>query len=91
MKTSNMYHCLVRKGKPSENEGQAKALRQELGKQRATVLEGSFGNEKNHYGLTKVKARLEETEVIWILFGVWTANAMKIKRRKQSNLQSQAA
>jgi hypothetical protein len=91
MKTNNMHHCLVRKGKPSQYEEQAQLLRQELGKQRATVLEGSFGNEKNHYGLTKVKARLEETEVIWILFGVWTANAIKIKRRKHNKTQPQAA
>ena len=91
MKTNNMYHCLVRKGKPSQYEKQAQLLRRELGKQRATVLEGSFGNEKNHYGLTKVKARLKETEVIWILFGVWTANAVKIKRRKYKKSQSQAA
>jgi hypothetical protein len=78
---NKIYTCLPRKGKPSKHEKQAKGLRKELGKQRATVLEGSFGNEKNHYGLRKVKARTEPTEVIWILFGIMTANAVKISKR----------
>jgi len=76
-----IYTCLPRKGKPSRHEHQMKKLRKELGKQRATVLEGSFGNEKNHYGLKKVKARNEATEVIWIVFGIMTANAVKISKK----------
>lgn len=78
-----IYTCLPRKGRPSKHEHQTKKLRKELGKQRATVLEGSFGNEKNHYGLRKVKARNEATEVVWVLFGIMTANAVKISKRKQ--------
>ena len=31
--------------------------RSELGKARSTELEGSYGNDKNHYGLRKIKAR----------------------------------
>ncbi len=81
---NEIYTCLPRKGKASKLEGQAKKLRKELGKQRATVLEGSFGNEKNHYTLRKVKARYQETEIIWILFGVMTANAVKISKKKQA-------
>ncbi len=76
-----IHTCLPRKGKPSKNEQQSKKLRKELGKQRATVLEGSFGNEKNHYGLRKIKARTEPTEVMWILFGIMTANAVKISKK----------
>jgi hypothetical protein len=79
-----IYTCLPRKGKPSKHEKQIKKLRKELGIQRATVLEGSFGNEKNHYGLKKVKARTEKTEIIWILFGIMTANAVKITKKKQA-------
>ena len=81
MKKQGICHSLVRKGKPSKNEAQEKLLRSELGKERATVLEGSFGNEKNHYGLNKVKARTEATEIIWILFGVMCANAVKISKK----------
>lgn len=57
-------------------------MRSLLGKQRATVLEGSYGNDKNHYGLRKVKARNEKTEILWIFFGMMTANAVKVAKRK---------
>lgn len=83
MKQQDIYHSLVRKGRPSQNEAQEKLLRSELGKERATVLEGSFGNEKNHYGLNKVKARTEATEIIWILFGVMCANAVRISKKNK--------
>lgn len=73
--------CFKKKGRESKNEDQKKKLRKEIGKARSTQLEGSFGNEKNHYLLSKVKARLEETEIAWILFGIHTANAVKIGRR----------
>lgn len=85
---NGIYTCLPRKGKASKQEGQVRKLRQELGRQRATVLEGSFGNEKNHYGLRKVKARTQETEIVWILFGVMTANAVKISKRKPKLVQA---
>lgn len=51
---------------------------------RSTVLEGSYGNDKNHYGLRKIKARNECTEVAWIFFGMMTANAVKIAKRRQA-------
>jgi IS5 family transposase len=82
MKAKKIFHSLVRKGRASKYEHQEKLLRSQLGKERSTVLEGSFGNEKNHYGLNKVKARTEPTERIWILFGIMTANAVKISKRK---------
>jgi len=46
-----------------------------------TVLEGSFGNEKNHYLLNKIKARTQPTEVAWIFFGMLAANASIISNR----------
>lgn len=64
-----------------EKRQQEDKMRQQLGKARATILEGSFGNEKNHYGLQKVKARNEKTEIIWIFFGIMTANAVKLSKR----------
>jgi hypothetical protein len=54
---------------------------------RATRLEGSFGNEKNHYLLRKVKARTKETEIAWIFFGVHCANAVKIAKARQQKEQ----
>ena len=61
--------------------GTGKATTQEIGKQRATVLEGSFGNEKNHYLLQKVKAANQANEIIWIFFGIMTCNAVQIAKR----------
>jgi hypothetical protein len=34
-------------------------MRSLIAKERSMVLEGSFGNDKNHYGLEKIKARTE--------------------------------
>ena len=56
-------------------------MRAELNRNRSTVLEGSFGNEKNHYELAKVNARNEYTEKCWIFFGILAANASIISQR----------
>ena len=50
-------------------------------KERASRLEGSFGNEKEHYHLKKIKARTKQTEILWIFFGIHTANALQIGYR----------
>ena len=72
----------VPKGKQKhEYLEQAKAMRSLLNKERSTVLEGSFGNEKNHYLLQKVKARNKNTEICWIFFGIMTANSSIIAKR----------
>jgi hypothetical protein len=73
--------CFVRKGRKGEYANQADIMRRELGKQRGTVLEGSFGNEKNHYLLDKIRARNQKTEILWIFFGIMTANAVLIGKR----------
>jgi uncharacterized pyridoxal phosphate-containing UPF0001 family protein len=67
-------------------------LRSILGKIRSTHLEGSFGNEKQHYLLDKIKARTQQTEIAWIFFGMLSSNAVKIaKRRSRSTSLSKAA
>ncbi len=83
--------CFVRKGRKGENAHQEDIMRRELGKQRGTVLEGSFGNEKNHYLLDKIKARNQKTEVLWIFFGIMTANAMLIGKRMALSKNSRKA
>ena len=47
----------VRKGKDAKDEQLRKVLRSELSKERATRLEGSFGTQKLHYSLARIKAR----------------------------------
>lgn len=80
--TSNEIHTdFVRKGKAGKNEDQRLILAKQIKKERASRLEGSFGNEKEHYHLKKIKARTKKTEILWIFFGVHTANALEIGRR----------
>ena len=66
----------VRKGRAAKDEPLRKVLRSELSKQRATRLEGSFGTQKQHYSLARIKARNRKTEILWIFFGIHTANAV---------------
>ena len=81
----------VPKGKQKEAEiEQHKVMRAALNKQRGSVLEGSFGNEKNHYSLQKVKAKNAITEKCWIFFGIFTANASIITNRMQAALKKAA-
>lgn len=53
-------------------------LRSELSKERATRLEGSFWTQKQHYSLSRIKARNRKTEILWIFFGIHTANAVQM-------------
>ena len=75
----------VRKGRAAKDEPLRKVLRSELSKERATRLEGSFGTQKQHYSLSRIKARNRKTEILWIFFGIHTANAIlmidKIRNR----------
>ena len=79
----------VRKGRAARDESLRKVLRSELSKERATRLEGSFGTQKQHYSLSRIKARNRKTEILWIFFGIHTANAIlmieKIRRGHQTS------
>ena len=89
---NNIVTNFIPKGKQKlQDAAAAKTMRAELNKQRGTVLEGSFGNEKNHYLLGKVNARNEHTEKCWIFFGMLTSNAVNISRRIQTIGQARAA
>ena len=75
----------VRKGRAAKDEPLKKVLRSELSKERAIRLEGSFGTQKQHYSLSRIKVRNMKTEILWIFFGIYTANAVlmidKIRKR----------
>jgi hypothetical protein len=80
----NIQTNFVPKGKQkTEYVEQSDQMRAILNKNRSTVLEGSFGNEKNHYMLNKSKARTEHTEIAWIFFGMMTCNASIIAKRME--------
>lgn len=68
----------TRKGKAGKYEGQRKIMCSELNRERATRMEGSFGTEKEYYGLQKIKARTKQNEILCIFFGVHTANAVRM-------------
>jgi len=70
-----------RKGRAGKHEEHRQIISRELRKERTIRMEGSFGTEKEHYGLQKIKARTENNEILWIFFGVHTANAVRIAKR----------
>ena len=79
-----VQNCFVPKGRqPADPVAgkQKRQLRQIIAKHRATRLEGSFGNKKNHYLLGRIKAKHQFTEMAWIFFGNLTANAVKLSKR----------
>jgi hypothetical protein len=80
-----IYNNFKRKGKAGKYELQRKTMASELRKERATRMEGSFGTEKEHYGLQRIKARTKQNEILWIFFGVHMANAVRIAKRLSQN------
>lgn len=84
----NIKTNFVPKGKPGPLENQRHQMQSILSKERATRLEGSFGTEKDHYGLSKIKAKTAQNEILCIFFGIHTANAVDIGRRMSRELKS---
>ena len=88
---NNITTSFMRKGKPGKHEQQRQKIQRILSKERATRMEGSFGTEKQHYSLDRIKARIKPTEILWVFFGVHTANAKRIATKRQEKLSSQKA
>ena len=59
-----------------------------LNRERSTRLEGSFGSQKEHYGLRKIKAKTAPTQILWMFFGVMTANAVTVAKRRRSQKET---
>lgn len=75
-----VFTCFPRKGYQIDTRAE-KQLRSAIANQRATVMEGSFGAHKISYGLDKVKAKSMQNEMVWVFFGIMTANAVKMSKR----------
>lgn len=58
-----------------------------LNKKRSTHLEGSSGTEKEHYGIKRIRARSPETQNVWLSFGIFTANAVRMAKRVANQLK----
>lgn len=91
-KKNNIATNFIPKGKQKlQHIEQAAVLRKTLNMARATILEGSFGNEKQHYLLQKIAARNQTTETCWIFFGIFTSNAVRMAERMASMQQHSRA
>ena len=82
----------VKRGRPfGEKKKEKDLVRKELARVRATAMEGSFGTQKEHYGLKRVKARTKKTEILYIFFGIHTANVVQLADRIEKRAKLAAA
>ena len=80
--TSNGIHTsFVQKGKRAKEKREKDFVREDLARVRATTMEGSFGTQKEHYSMRRIKARMKMTEILYIFFGIHTANAVELSGR----------
>ena len=84
-KDNHIETSFTQKGKAGTNEV-TNATKRELARVRATAMEGSFGTQKEHYGLRKIAARIKSTEIMLIFFGIHTANVVNLARRESIRL-----
>ena len=81
----------VKRGRPSAEKNEKDFVRQELARVRATVMEGSFGTQKEHYAMRRIKARKKKTEILYIFFGIHTANVVHLAERLAEQQETKAA
>jgi len=89
--TNGIRTDFKRKGKATKHEKQRRKMASAITKERASRLEGSFGKDKEHYYLKRIRARTKPTEILWIFFGLHTGNALEIGRRMAKVNQVEAA
>ena len=98
--TENRDYCkanviqtsFVKRGRPfGEKKKEKDLVRKELARERATAMEGSFGTQKEHYDLRRVKARTKRTEILYIFFGIHTANVVQLANRIEQMARLTAA
>lgn len=82
----------VKIGRPfCEKKKEKDLVRKELARVMATAMEGSFGIQKEHYGLWRVKARTKRTEILYIFFDIHTANVVQLANRIEQRARLAAA
>ena len=91
-KENGIQTSFVKRGGPFSEDNKGKDLvRKELARVRATAMEGSFGTQKEHYDLRRVKARTKLTEILYIFFGIHTANVVQLADRIEQRAQLAAS
>jgi hypothetical protein len=90
-KEMGIQTSFVKRGRPTAEKNDKDYVRQELARVRATAMEGSFGTQKEHYAMRKIKARKKKTEILYIFFGIHTANVVHLAERLAEQEQAKAA
>ena len=91
-KANGIQTSFVKRGLPfGEKKKEKDLVRKELARVRATAMEGSFGTQKEHYDLRRVKARTKRTEILYIFFGIHTANVVQLADRIEQRARLAAA
>ena len=67
---------------PKDEDKELKTSRRIIGSLRATMMEGSFGTQKQHYGLGRIPARNQQSETLMLFFGIHMANAAILAARQ---------
>ena len=76
----------VKRGRSSFVKKNNDIVHNELARVSATRMEGSFGTQKEHYGLKRIKARTMLTEIPYIFFGIHMANVVQLVRQEASEI-----
>lgn len=90
-KELDIQTSFVKRGRPSAEKMEKDFVRQELARVRATAMEGSFGTQKEHYDMRRIKTRKKKTEILYIFFGIHTANLVHLAERLAEQEQAKAA
>ena len=91
-KANGIQTSFVKRGRPfGEKKKEKDLVRKELARVRETAMEGSFGTQKEHYDLRRVKARTKRTEILYIFFGIHTANVVQLADRIEQRARLAAA
>lgn len=77
----NIVTSFSQKGWNRETTSSVSMVKKELARVRVTAMEGTFGTQKEHYGLKRTNGRIKKTEILIIFFGIHTANAVQLARR----------
>jgi IS5 family transposase len=81
---NGIFTCFPKKG-PKKHPKPEQILSAEISRQRATVMEGVFGTQKDFYGLRKIRVKGEKREKLMVLFAAMAANAVKIAKRRTAD------
>ena len=91
-KANGIQTSFVKRCRPfGEKKKKKDLVRKELARVRATAMEGSFGTQKEHYNLRRVKAMTKRTEILYIFFGIHTANVVQLADRIEQRARLAAA